>query len=153
MLHSGRAQVIQDWGDRWVKNHWYNWRANQWSLVSDTLTFFFPPSNSLLDLGPLKHFLDTAPRSSRALNLTLCVASGTAEKQGHVRCGKQCKAVPEHRPEPLTQTLSVFTLKPYYVPKIGRGGTPPCSPFLTPLITLIALHRLLYLSWTLREMF
>ena len=54
-----RVQAINYKEARYVKYHWFVWRANQWPLVGETLFSSFPRSNSLprLCLGPLKGFL------------------------------------------------------------------------------------------------
>ena len=59
MFYAVRSQAIKNRGSRWVKNHWFVWRANKWTLIAEALFSSVPPCNSLpsvLDPGA-----DTAP--------------------------------------------------------------------------------------------
>ena len=74
-----------------VKNHWFARRANQWPLVGGTLFCCVPPINSLVS-DPWRAFWALVSISDpwrtfwadfKGPRLVSCVASGTAEKQGH----------------------------------------------------------------------
>ena len=117
---------------RQVKNHWFAWRANQWSLVEEILFSSVPASNSLVSVSDPWRTFWADMVSFKGPGLTLYIASGTTEKQ--VCCTRRGgPRTPSRTTDSNLDRAFVENTLVFVVPKSG-GARPPLGPhWLSPV--------------------